>query len=342
MKKIIIITALIALSLMLIGCTSTNSLPNGQKTQIANPASEHCIEQGGELELRTQVDGGQYGVCIFDTYECEEWAFFYGNCQDPSLPVNYTTTIIGIEGNRVDLLFGDIAERFTYNGDLSNFKINDNVRVTYVDEEYGRNVLITLEHVNIEVTDFDSCAAAGNPVMESYPMQCSHDGNTYTQVIEERTSFKGTIVGIENGMDGSTVKLEDEEGRTIFATLSIPNLGPDTDFDFSNIEKENMIRVSGTTFEMSGKTYLTADYAITVYSKADKEKCESTNGTYEPFGMLQAYICNMPAKDAGQTCKDSSECEGLCTGKGVCSDLTDYDGCNEIMENGEVVTICID
>lgn len=36
----------------------------------------------------------------------------------------------------------------------------------------------------IEVTDFDSCVKAGNPVMESYPEQCAHEGTTYTNVID--------------------------------------------------------------------------------------------------------------------------------------------------------------
>lgn len=48
---------------------------------IANPASTHCIEQGYTLEMRTDEQGGQYGVCIFrDGSECEEWAFFRGEC----------------------------------------------------------------------------------------------------------------------------------------------------------------------------------------------------------------------------------------------------------------------
>ena len=34
------------------------------------------------------------------------------------------------------------------------------------------------------VNDFESCAAAGNPVMESYPRQCQDKGITYTEVIE--------------------------------------------------------------------------------------------------------------------------------------------------------------
>lgn len=33
------------------------------------------------------------------------------------------------------------------------------------------------------VTNFDECVAAGNPVMESYPRQCAHEGLTYTEVI---------------------------------------------------------------------------------------------------------------------------------------------------------------
>ncbi len=32
------------------------------------------------------------------------------------------------------------------------------------------------------VVDFDSCVAAGNPVMESFPEQCSADGQTYVKI----------------------------------------------------------------------------------------------------------------------------------------------------------------
>ena len=35
------------------------------------------------------------------------------------------------------------------------------------------------------VTNFEECVAAGNPVMESYPAQCLHDGNTYVQVLSD-------------------------------------------------------------------------------------------------------------------------------------------------------------
>jgi len=48
---------------------------------IANPASVNCIKQGNKLEIRTDKQGNQYGICIFpDGKECEEWAFFRGEC----------------------------------------------------------------------------------------------------------------------------------------------------------------------------------------------------------------------------------------------------------------------
>ncbi|MFH0737475.1 MAG: hypothetical protein V1827_02165 [Candidatus Micrarchaeota archaeon] len=34
---------------------------------------------------------------------------------------------------------------------------------------------------NATVYDFESCAASGNPIMESYPRQCAYDGQTYRE-----------------------------------------------------------------------------------------------------------------------------------------------------------------
>jgi putative hemolysin len=50
-----------------------------ENTQIANPASVYCIEHKGKLEIR-ENEKGQYGVCIINGSECEEWAFFRGEC----------------------------------------------------------------------------------------------------------------------------------------------------------------------------------------------------------------------------------------------------------------------
>ena len=50
--------------------------------QIANPASVYCEANGGKVEIRTGADGSQFGVCLFaDGSECDEWAYFRGECQ---------------------------------------------------------------------------------------------------------------------------------------------------------------------------------------------------------------------------------------------------------------------
>ena len=49
--------------------------------QLANPASQNCVAQGGVLRLERRPDGGQFGVCVFaDNRQCEEWALFRGAC----------------------------------------------------------------------------------------------------------------------------------------------------------------------------------------------------------------------------------------------------------------------
>jgi putative hemolysin len=56
-----------------------NNISNNM--QVANPASVFCIENNGTIEIKTDIKGGQYGVCVFwDKSECEEWAFFRGEC----------------------------------------------------------------------------------------------------------------------------------------------------------------------------------------------------------------------------------------------------------------------
>jgi putative hemolysin len=48
---------------------------------MPNPASVHCTDEGGTLEMRQDAGGGEYGTCLFaDGTECEEWAFFRGEC----------------------------------------------------------------------------------------------------------------------------------------------------------------------------------------------------------------------------------------------------------------------
>lgn len=69
--------------LLLTACTT-------RQVGMANIASVYCVEQGFKSEIRTAPDGSQSGVCIFpDGNECDEWAFFRGECK-PGQPVDQT------------------------------------------------------------------------------------------------------------------------------------------------------------------------------------------------------------------------------------------------------------
>jgi fructose-specific phosphotransferase system component IIB len=53
---------------------------------MPNPASVYCAQQGYTSEIRTTADGSQSGVCIFpDGSECDEWAYYRGEC-GPATP----------------------------------------------------------------------------------------------------------------------------------------------------------------------------------------------------------------------------------------------------------------
>lgn len=83
MKRLTLLTiALMALT----ACAPLTPMPEPAATgtpeaNLPNPASVHCREMGNTLDIRTQADGSQKGVCVFpDGTECDEWAFFRGEC----------------------------------------------------------------------------------------------------------------------------------------------------------------------------------------------------------------------------------------------------------------------
>ncbi len=90
MKTVWRLVTIIVLTLGIIsGCTGgsgdDNTATPTAQIGVANPASTYCLDQGNKLEIRTASDGGQYGVCIFpDGSECEEWAYFRGECTPKS------------------------------------------------------------------------------------------------------------------------------------------------------------------------------------------------------------------------------------------------------------------
>jgi hypothetical protein len=82
----------------------------------------------------------------------------------------------------------------------------------------------------------------------------------------------------------------------------------------------------------------------------NEEDCLKENGVWKKLGPEPFESCNRKAVDRGNLCQDSSECEGLCQISlinavrklGQCSVWVIELGCQQIMKNGQIQTICID
>jgi len=73
----------LAVVLIISGCSGTD---DKNDSELANPASVYCEEQGGTVDIRTDESGNQIGYCVFsDGTEVEEWAYYRGEAE-PSLP----------------------------------------------------------------------------------------------------------------------------------------------------------------------------------------------------------------------------------------------------------------
>jgi|GEM_PF-2681618 len=83
---------------------------DNQSQGLANPASVNCIGKGYNLTIKTDSEGGQYGVCSKPGYtECEEWAFFRDNCSIVPLEANGSANATGREPRAEGQFCGGIA-----------------------------------------------------------------------------------------------------------------------------------------------------------------------------------------------------------------------------------------
>jgi putative hemolysin len=66
--------SVLMIMLLLAACKPNSNIPN--------PASVHCEENGGTLKIETDASGEQTSLCLFEGGgACEEWAFYRGDCQ---------------------------------------------------------------------------------------------------------------------------------------------------------------------------------------------------------------------------------------------------------------------
>jgi putative hemolysin len=81
--KYFVAVVLVVAALVLAACAPVQApqpTPAQSQAGLPNPASGYCVDKGGKLEIRNEK-GGQAGYCVFsDGSECDEWAYFRGQC----------------------------------------------------------------------------------------------------------------------------------------------------------------------------------------------------------------------------------------------------------------------
>lgn len=96
-------------------CSPIRSNPTPQ-ANMPNPASVYCEQNGGKLDLRQNATGGVAGICIFpDRSECDEWAYFRGECkpgaslsqssQSETTQSSNPATVSPVETSRGEIVF---------------------------------------------------------------------------------------------------------------------------------------------------------------------------------------------------------------------------------------------
>lgn len=92
-RKILSTLAAMICIMVSTSCSTTQVSPTPQ-TNMPNPASVYCEQNGGKLDLRQDASGGVAGTCVFpDGSECDEWAYFRRECKPGDSPVNPAVTM---------------------------------------------------------------------------------------------------------------------------------------------------------------------------------------------------------------------------------------------------------
>jgi len=96
-----LITLLVVWALALTGCNKTSTEKN---SELANPASVYCEENGGTLQIEEWA-----WLCIFsDGTYCEEWAYFSWECKQWEIMYNTVSNETISTGYEIDYGTSDI------------------------------------------------------------------------------------------------------------------------------------------------------------------------------------------------------------------------------------------
>lgn len=214
-KHIVIVLAIIVLTIFSINSASAVT-QEAETTQMANPASVHCIDNGGTLEIVTD-DQGQHGICTLpDGTVCEEWAFFRGECPAPP----EESLLLKAEGSQ-DLAFGPFCAS-EYIQDLQGVIVGDIAMM-------GRTFTLNYEDETFDIMVFN----CGNEV-ESLAFN-QHDRYI---IIEGVGSEQVEVLLPSRLIDGDFTIFEDDGSELEFELFTPEEYSTDSGFDLSKVSEE--------------------------------------------------------------------------------------------------------
>jgi len=196
---------------------------------IANPASTYCIENDGELKIRKNEDGGEYGVCIFESgKECEEWAYFNGECNNECLEVENKEVLVlvlekeGIEKsicNYSSKIYEDDGNFYYGTLDDSDFIYDlENDDLIYMGRDLPKCELLNEKEVPIEIVNM--CFDDSENIIERFYWE-KYENEDY-----------GISFEIPKGIESSLYKLESFSNEV---DLSLSNISQNL-IDYSDCE----------------------------------------------------------------------------------------------------------
>lgn len=95
-------------------------------------------------------------------------------------------------------------------------------------------------------------------------------------------------------------------------------------------------------------TAQTQDYGLAGYNPAAaaqaEQNCLARGGQYTVGGKAGLKVCFERPKDAGKSCRKSTDCDSQCLSRSKsCAPVTPLFGCNSILDSsGREVTLCVD
>lgn len=174
------------------------------------------------------------------------------------------------------------------------------------------------KQASTEITNFEQCAAAGNPIMESYPEQCSANGKTFVNekqkaplAIDETANWlvytspgKEYQIKLADGWQLNHCKgtpylytydhshVTPQAGK--IATVTEIDCGGDGGGDGLGISFVDRASEATTTFPQTGSLKTAAGDTVKVYSKVE-DSVDGGLGGVEKGGTYYVYILNKAA-----------------------------------------------